>query len=142
MALPPLEALVPHRAPMMLLDEVTHFEGPAVTCVVTVREGAMFVREGAVPAAVFLEYMAQAAAAHAGLSAQGERPRKGYLLGAREMKLHVDGAPVGARLTVRATLDWDDGVTALYLAEVEDEDGRALASAQLNVHRGEARKLT
>ena len=42
----------------------------------------------------------------------------------------------------RATLDWDDGVTALYLAEVCDDEGRALASAQLNVHRGEARKLT
>ena len=41
-----------------------------------------------------------------------------------------------------AALDWDDGVTALYLAEVCDDEGRALASAQLNVHRGEARKLT
>ncbi len=131
----PLEALVPHRGPMLLLDRVTGREGPTVTCEVTVREGATFVEGGRVPAAAFLEYMAQAAAAHAGL--RGEGGRAGFLLGARELVLHADGAAVGERLEVRATLDWEGGAMASYLGEVRDARGRALASAQFNVYRGD-----
>lgn len=135
MAWPPIEALVPHRAPMLLLDRVAGFEGATITCTLTVREGAMFVERDGVGSAVFLEYMAQAAAAHAGLAKRGDGARGGRLLGARELVLDVDGVRVGEALTVRATLDWDDGVTALYLGEVRGADGRRYASARFHVLR-------
>lgn len=135
MAFAPIEELVPHRAPMLLLDRVTAFEGASVTCEVTVRDGAMFVEEGRVASPVFLEYMAQTAAAHAGLTAHHGASRAGMLLGARELVLDVDEARVGEVLTVTATLDADDGVTALYLGEVRGEGGRRYAAARFHVHR-------
>ena len=138
---PPLETLVPHRAPMLLLDRVTGFEGASVSCELTVREGAMFVTDEGVAASVFIEYMAQAAAAHAGLTAIGAVARAGSLLGAREFVLDVDRARIGEVLTVRATLDWDDGVSALYLGEVRSAEGRRYASAKFHVHRNDAKKV-
>lgn len=134
----PLDALLPHRAPMILLDRARSASATAAECEVTVREGAMFVEAGRVSSVVFLEYMAQAAAVVAGARARmaGEAVRVGYLLGAREMTLLVDEARVGDVLTVRATLDYDDGAMAAYLTEVRGANDRLLASAQLNVYLG------
>ena len=135
---PPLAALVPHRPPMLLLDALVAHDAVSATCAVTVREGAMFVREGRVGATVFVEYMAQCAAAFTGLraSSRGEPVRVGYLLGAREVTLHVDGAAVGDALTVRAELTFDDGAMAAFAGEVRDAEGALLAAAELQVWSG------
>ncbi|MFO0649819.1 MAG: hypothetical protein U0326_26610 [Polyangiales bacterium] len=140
MAWPPIEALVPHRAPMLLIDRVASVEGATMTCELTVRAGAMFVDAGAVPAAVFVEYMAQTAAAHEGLSSMRGSPRAGRLLGVREAVFDVDRALVGEVLTVKATRDWDDGESALYLGEVRGADGRRYASARFHVHRADVKE--
>ena len=82
---PPIEALVPHKPPMLLLDRVLSYSTDYVSCEVEIRVDSPFVRDGVVPAIVGLEYMAQCVAAFAGLSARhkGEAPRIGFLLGSR-----------------------------------------------------------
>lgn len=139
MTFPVIESLVPQRDAMMLLDRVVARDDDSATCELTVREGAAFVREGRVPAAVFLEYMAQAAAAFVGLRARDHHraPREGYLLAAREMDLFTDGARVGDALRVRATRLDEDGALARFRAEVT-RDGVTLATATLTVHLGAA----
>ncbi len=135
MTFPPMESLVPQRDAMMLLDRVVAADEASATCELAVREGATFMREGLVPAAAFLEYMAQAAAAFVGLRARAGAPREGYLLAAREMELFTDGARAGDVLRVRAT--WLDGDASLarFRAEVTRE-GATLATATLTVHLG------
>ena len=137
---PALASLVPHRAPMLLLDTLVAHDEVSATCSVVVREGAMFVRDGRVGATVFIEYMAQCAAAFMGLrgTSRGEPVRVGYLLGAREVTLHVDGAAVGDVLAVRAELTFDDGAMAAFAGEVRDASGALLAAAELQVWSGGA----
>lgn len=137
---PALASLVPHRPPMLLLDALVASDDVSATCAVVVREGAMFVRGGRVGATVFIEYMAQCAAAFMGLRAtsRAEPVRVGYLLGAREVTLHVDGAAVGDALTVRAELTFDDGAMAAFAGEVRDASGALLAAAELQVWSGAA----
>ncbi len=138
MTLPPIDQLVPQRGPMILLDRVTDFTGDACVCEVTVREGALFVEGGRAHASVMLEYMAQSVAALVGLRlhGRGDPVRVGYLLGAREMLLHVDHLPVGARLAVRAEYAWGDEVLGSFRTEVREGDA-VLAAATLNVYRGD-----
>lgn len=136
MSHPPIASLIPHGGAMRLLDAVVD-RGPAwVLCAVAVREGAAFVRGGRVDGAVFIEYMAQAAAALLGLeaiAAQGD-PRAGHLLAVREMTLAADHARVGDDLRVYARREDDDGTLARFAGEVRRE-GAVLARATLTVRR-------
>ncbi len=136
----PVAPYVPHRGRMLLLDALVAHDERSATCAVTVREGALFVREGRVEATVFIEYMAQAAAAFAGLRAasRGEPVRVGYLLGARAVTLHADHAAVGDALTAAAALTFDDGTLAAFECAVRDAAGRCLAEAELHVWSGAA----
>src|SRR6185369_5593006 len=88
---PPLADLVPHRPPMLLLDRVLAYSNEAVSCEVNIRPDSPFVEGALVPAVVALEYMAQAVAAFAGLTARIEKKefRLGLLLGSRDLRLGV-----------------------------------------------------
>jgi predicted hotdog family 3-hydroxylacyl-ACP dehydratase len=100
----PIAELLPHRAPMILLDRLL-LHGPGfLEAGLSVREDSLFVQEGAVPAWVGVEYMAQACACFAGMEARerGEAARVGFLLGARDYLSTVSGFPVGTSLRVRA----------------------------------------
>lgn len=138
MTFPPLTELVPHRAPMLLLDRVVAADETGVTCAVDLRVDSVFARDGAVPAVVFLEYMAQAVAAFAGLRrrARGEAVSPGLLLGSREAVFHAREARAGDRLLVRAVVTWDDPVMGSYACEVRRDD-ELLARATLNVYQGD-----
>lgn len=136
-ALPPVASLVPHRPPMVLLDEVRAWDGATARCRLTVRPDAPFAVEGRVPAAVALEYMAQCAAVHGGLGARdrGEPARGGYLLGARSLSLAVDHFDAGDVLDVEARREDGDGTLEHYEAAVH-RAGARVAWASLSVYRG------
>jgi len=139
--MPPIADVLPHSGPMILLDEVVAFDGAGVRCRVTIRPGSMFVDHGRVPAIVALEYMAQAAAAHAGLEGQsrGEGPRVGYILGTRELSLEVDDFEVGDELVVEARrLEGDERLVRFRC--IVTRQGERVASADLNVLRGHGKE--
>ena len=58
-----LRRFVPHREPMILIDRITLLKDDYLESEVTIREDSMFLRDGAVPAWVGVEYMAQTCAA-------------------------------------------------------------------------------
>ena len=126
-----LMTLVPHRAPMLLLDAFVSREAEQVLCRVDIRAGAPFVVGGHLPAVVTLEYMAQCVAVHAGLTRDGE-PRVGYLVSVRELDLMVDEFSVGERLWVRVRHVWNNEISASFEAQVE-RDGEVVARAKLTV---------
>ncbi len=134
---PSIEKLIRHRAPMLLLDRVEDDDELTTTCGLTIREDSTFVENGAVPSCVALEYMAQCAAAHAGLrgARKGQPARMGYLISARNVEFLVDEFRVGERIRVFVSQVWGDDELGQFEARVES-NGRRVAGALLNVYQG------
>jgi predicted hotdog family 3-hydroxylacyl-ACP dehydratase len=134
---PPIETLVPHKPPMLLLDRVLSYSTDSVSCEVAIRVDSPFVRDGVVPAVVGLEYMAQCVAAYAGLSARekNETPRIGFLLGSRDVRIDVDGFPVGDRLVIEARRTWGENDLGSFVCKVRRGDD-VLVHGSLTVYQG------
>jgi len=140
--LPRIVDVVPHRPPMLLLDEVIAWDGTRVACRIVLRDDSPFVEAGRVASTLAIEYMAQCIAVFVGLEAyqRGEPVRLGYLVGAREILLPADGFRVGDVLTVHAAPIWGGETIGSFQCEV-DRVGDVLARGALNVYRGELREL-
>ena len=87
-----------------------------------------------VPSYVAIEYMAQAIAAWNGLLSrkQGQKPRIGFLLGSRKLKLLTPCFKVGETLNVFGQSKYNDEEMASFDCWVE-RSGERVAEASLNV---------
>jgi len=134
--LPALAELVPHRVPMLLLDEVVRWDGARVECRVALRDDSPFVEAGRVRGVIAVEYMAQCIAVYAGLRAYagGRPPSIGYLAGGSEIEILVDHFRVGDVLRVHATHVWGNHALARFDCAVE-RDGDEVARGTLNAYR-------
>lgn len=126
--------LVPHRPPMVLIDEILDFdeESRSLTAAIDVREEW----KGNY---VAIEYMAQTAAAVAGyfdkLENSARPARPGFLLGTRRLTLDLPEFKVGARYLVKATNEFVDENSAAFSCSIEDASGAVVATATLNAFR-------
>ena len=134
---PPVAEVVPHKPPMLLLDQVLSYETDRVTCEVRIGPETPFLEDGLVPAVVGIEYMAQAVAAYAGLTAreQGKGAKIGFLLGCRELTLRTDGFAPGERLVVEARRTWGDADIGSFACKI-DRGGEVVAQGVLKVYQG------
>ncbi len=135
---PPLRDLVPHTGAMVLLDEVVAHDEQATTCAVAIAAQQLFREpDGSVPVWIGIEYMAQCIAVHAGLvqrAAGNLEPQRGFLVGARGLRFHVDRFLAEQRLLATAQRLWA-GSSALVSFECELRDaagGSLLAEGRLN----------
>ena len=135
--------LLPHRPPMILLDEIVSCDQASLVAAVTVGEATLFREPEGVPVHVGLEYMAQACGAYAGAVAResGEPVRIGFLLGTRQYRAHVPWFRLGDRLTVSATLLYQDEQMGAFDCRIEVR-GRLAAEAQLNVYQPDPAELS
>ncbi len=93
---PRLPSWLPHRPPALLLEGVAKADAQGGTALARVDPGAWYAdADGAMPAWVGLELMAQAVAACRGrsLADAGAPPRGGYLVGVREDPVPGPGLP-------------------------------------------------
>jgi predicted hotdog family 3-hydroxylacyl-ACP dehydratase len=131
----PVELYLPHRSPMVLVDRLVSDDGEGVVVETVVRPDGLFVVDGAMPAWVGLELMAQAIGVFAGRRSREreEEVRLGFLLGTRRFTAQVDGFPVGARLTVEARMEIvsEQGL-AVFKCRILHE-GVEVADALMNV---------
>ena len=99
-----VEELIPHDGAMCLLDRVVEAGADFVETELRVRRDGLFDDGHSVPAWLGLEYMAQAAAAWAGLRARddGTARQVGFLLGTRCFTTSVARLPCDTVLRVRA----------------------------------------
>ena len=134
--LPTPAEVLPHAAPMVLLDEVISWQGDTVVCSVAITEQSLFLRAGRIRAAVLIEYMAQTIGVLAGLvsRAAGEGPRVGYLIGVREAVLEIDEVAIGDCLTVKAQRVFGDDQLGSFDVETH-RNGEVVARASLTVYR-------
>ena len=130
-----MDAWVPHRGAMSLLDAVERCDDLAIVARVRVPAAGPFNGTDGVPAWVGIEYMAQTVAAWSGARARagGGSPRIGYLLGSRRYEAAVPAFASGAELTVHAQceLTGDNGL-GMFDCRIE-QDGRVLATGRLSV---------
>lgn len=134
---PAIQALLPHRAPMLLLDEVRDDAPGTITCSVELQPDSPFVENGSVEAFVALEYMAQCVATYAGLKAhrRGDPIQVGYIIGARAVNLAIDAFSVGETLIVRADHIWGDDALGKFECTI-DSSGQRVAGGVLTVYQG------
>ena len=132
---PEIEALVPHRAGMLLVDRVLECDDTRVHAVYTVRADAWYVDAGAMPGWIGVELMAQAIAAFSGYTKRGHGvpPAQGYLLGTRRYRCSLAAFPVGATLHIVAERQYQEasGIGA-FDCRIE-LDGVRVADATLTV---------
>ncbi len=136
-----IEALVPHRGAMCLLDRLLGWDDARIECVATGhRDPAHPLRSrSGLMAGTAIEYAAQAAALHGGLLAQasGAAASPGYLASAREVRLgawRLDDLPAAEidELHVFAERQAGDAGRLLYAFRVE-HGGREIAAGRLAV---------
>ena len=139
-ALQPIEAYVPHRGAMRLIDRLIEASPEHAVAEVRVPADGLFVREAAgrshVPAWVGLEYMAQAISAWSGARAgrEGTAPRLGFLLGTRRYKASVAAFPSGALLRVEARHEFiSDNGLGMFDCRIL-LDGAEVTSARVSIY--------
>lgn len=129
-----LEDLLPHRAPMILIDgiEEVDLEAKTLTAFVTVKPEWS-------KSHVAIEFMAQASAALAGYADKvrnpGQAARPGFLLGTRKMSLRIPEFEVGKRYTIEVRNEFGDDEAGSFSCVVKDWNGNEVADAILNAYR-------
>ena len=131
----PMDAWIPHRGRMRLVDQVAHCDAERIECIAIVRHDGLFTGAAGMPAWIGIELMAQAAAAWAGARAReaGGGPRGGFLVGSRRYDALEPLFPIGAALRVACTCAaaGDNGLR-LFDCRIA-HDGRTLATGRLSV---------
>jgi predicted hotdog family 3-hydroxylacyl-ACP dehydratase len=139
-----IEALMPHRGAMCLLDRLLAWDENRIECVATGhRDPAHPLRtRSGLMAATAIEYAAQAAALHGGLLAEasGAFAQPGYLASAREVRCsarRLDDLPAAEvdELRIVAERQAGDASRLLYAFRIE-HGGREVASGRLAVVLG------
>jgi predicted hotdog family 3-hydroxylacyl-ACP dehydratase len=129
--LPAIEKLVPHAAPMLLLDTLVESGDDYLICELMVRSDGLFDTVGRVPAWLGIEYMAQTVAAYSGLQAhqRGEQIKLGFLLGSRRFETNVEDFACGdiLRVTVKPIVHGSSGMGA-FECTVEGHKARQVAT--------------
>lgn len=132
---PPIETLLPHAQPMLLVERIIEHCDDLTRCELVVRAGAAFVSEGAVCSIVALEYMAQTIGAHSGYRSYlaGRAPQLGFLIGCRELRLEQPSIAVGTRLVVSAQRVFGDEQLGQFSCHVRSAEGVLVAEGVLSV---------
>jgi predicted hotdog family 3-hydroxylacyl-ACP dehydratase len=124
----PIADLVPHRPPMILIDEACGMEGDSFMAKVRITPQSPFFAAGGVPSWVGLEYMAQTVGAYSGALglARGGTIRPGMLLGTRDYAAALPLFPEGRELEVLVRIDifQEGGVSSMDCRIRTAGDGR------------------
>jgi predicted hotdog family 3-hydroxylacyl-ACP dehydratase len=135
-----LEQLLPHRAPMLLLDELIHCDDDGSEVALSIHPHSAFFDAGlgGVPAWVGIEYMAQAVATWSGFQqlSAGQPVTIGFLLGSRRYQSQRPVFQNGERLVVTAKARYvEPGALAAFDCCITDAGGELLAEATINAFR-------
>ncbi|HJU84449.1 MAG TPA: hypothetical protein VJ600_09580 [Holophagaceae bacterium] len=130
----PLTELLPHRAPAIVLTELREIGEEGCLALARVEPGAWYLdADGAMPAWVGLEMMAQAASAFSGHrnTLSGRPVRVGYLLGTRSFTAAAPAFPAGTELEVEVRVIFmDPGGPSAFRCEIR-HTGTVVAQATL-----------
>jgi len=130
----PVAGYLPHRPPMLLIDDIVEVTEDRAVCRTTIHPDCVFAIDGLVHPSAMIEFVAQACAIFVGVRAaqSGGPPRLGLILGCREIAFAVDDFAVGDELTVVATKVFGEHQLAAFSGTVA-RGGSLCATIQLSV---------
>lgn len=132
----PVAELLPHRAPMVLIDRVLDAGADFLVAEVRIEPGIPFFEDGpGVPSWVGIEYMGQAIAALGGLRARraGGPPCSGLLVGCRRYTSTVAAFAPGRRLEVEVK-ETETGARSMSSFDGVIRDTDVLARSSISVY--------
>lgn len=144
-------SLLPHSRRMVLIDRITRYGDDFVEAGAQVSPNHILLLDDKLPYTAFIELMAQAVGAYAGIQARknARSVRLGFLLGTRKLEIFAQSVPIGTHLLATAHMSIQDaggmGVFDCELrwtdapetsSETLPSDG-ILARASLNVYSPE-----
>lgn len=138
---PPMEELLPHRGPMILLDRMVQAGELECVCEAVLRPEGLFASEdGVVPGIIGLELMAQTIAAFSGyrLWRAGRPIEPGFLIGSPQWNSQCRDFVVGQQLRIIVRRIWGETELMRFSCRIEGlPAGEALQEGELNVFKPE-----
>lgn len=130
--------VLPHQAPMILIDSLEYYDVDSCRCTVAITQKSPFYNElkTGVPSYIGSEYMAQAIAAFAGAHALDDKDsvQIGFLLGSRKYKTMRSHFALDETLTVTIKeLYREDSGLRVFECEILSAEREVLAQANINV---------
>ena len=132
-----IEEVLPHEAPMILLDSLVSFEDESGTCSHKITESSLLYNEKlqGVPSYVGIEYMAQSIAAYANANEikQGRSVEIGFLVSTRKYKCDHSVFTQGMNLIINVIqLYRDESGLSAFDCSIS-VDNNQIATARINV---------
>lgn len=129
--------LLTHSGDKVLLDTILDYDDDGLVAQARIKPDSVYLKNGAEPGWMGLEYMAQAVAAYAGIrarNANGE-PKVGMLIGTRRYSISRAAFPPGMELVIetRVLLEDENGLS-VFQCSIQHGDEQ-VASANLNVYQ-------
>ena len=121
---------------MLLVNRLVAWDAQQAVVAATPQAGAWYAEEGAMPAWIGIELMAQAIAAHVGLVARshGKPPKAGVLLGTRQYRATQPRFGAGTELIITARMTYrDESGLGAYDSAIT-LNGAEVAAASVNVY--------
>lgn len=133
-ALGPAAGYLPHRPPMLLIDEVVEVTDRIGVCRTTIHPDCVFAIDGRVHPSAMIEFVAQTCAIAVGVLAarEGNPPRLGVIMACREVSFAVDHFEIGDELTITVTKMFGQKMMAAFAGTVV-RGGEVCATVQLSV---------
>jgi len=133
-ALGPVADYLPHRPPMLLIDDIVEWSELRAVCRTVIRPDCVFAIAGAVHPAAMIEFVAQVCAIYVGVRSarSGDRPQVGFIMACREVDFAVDRFAVGDELTITADKTFGQKQLAAFTGTVH-RGGALCATVQLSV---------
>ena len=136
-----LEKILPHKKPMVLLDDVAEYspEEKRLKAIVTIKNDCMFFDKSinGVPSITGIEYMAQAIGCYAFLSKNQEKPQIGFLLGTRLYNNAVSKFELGKTYTILVKEAYTDEDIVSFDCFIYNENEEEIASATVNTYQND-----
>lgn len=127
-------SLLPHSGRMVLIDRITRYGDDFVEAGAQIKPDHILLAGGILPYTAFIELMAQAVGAYAGIQARknAQSVRLGFLLGTRKLEIFAQSVPVGTHLLATAHMSIQDaGGMGVFDCELRWTDAPETSSGTL-----------
>jgi predicted hotdog family 3-hydroxylacyl-ACP dehydratase len=130
----PVADYLPHRPPMLLIDEIVDVTVERAICRTTIHDHCVFAIDGRIHPTAMIEFVAQVCAIYVGVRAarEGDPPKLGFIMGCREISFDADSFAVGDQLTIAVTKVFGQSQLAAFTGTVV-RDGEVCVKIQMSV---------
>ena len=139
--MPDLEKILPHKPPMILIDELVSIdlEQKIAVAKFVVTDKKMFYDKqlGGIPSICGIEFMAQTIGCFAYYKNRRSEPQIGFLLGSRLYNNLTDVFRENECFTVKVTGTYSEGEIASFDCLIYNDSEEEVASATVNVYQGD-----